>query len=44
MIGGPIGFEWIKRCVYSKDVSDNHRYNYLRHRLWVKEIEKSKKS
>ena len=40
----PMEFKWMENSLVVKDIEDSHRFNYLRHRLWVKEIEKSKES
>ena len=42
MIGGPVDFDWMNYTLRSPDVLESHRYNYLRHRLWVKEQAKKK--
>ena len=34
----PIEFSWMEHALDNKDIKDSHRWNYLRHRLWIKKI------
>ena len=37
---GPISFDWMEHALDNKDINDGHRWNYLRHRLWLKTKQK----
>jgi len=37
MYGGEIDFEWMETSFHNPDIKDSHRWNYLRHRLYVRE-------
>ena len=39
----PIDFDWMERALHNNDVRDCHRWNYLRHRLWIKKQRKDSK-
>lgn len=37
----PINFDYLENELNNKDISDSHRWNYLRHKRWMKENRKS---
>ena len=41
---GPIDFEWMEHALDNKDICDSHRWNYMRHRLWMKKRKDLKES
>ena len=40
----PVNFNYLEHELNNKDVTESHRWNYLRHRSWMRKRKDSKES